>query len=626
MMNFRCLLLLCLALAITPSLRAAAPPPEKLLPADTLGMVTAPNWDAAVAAFHQSSIGQLWTDPAMRSFKEKFQERFKAEVLNPLEKELGISPTNFSSLFHGQVTLAFAPAAAGRSSFLFFADSGAQSGQLATNLAAWRKKWTDSGKATKSTKIRDLDFVTLTVGSSAISGVFDKILPNPDPARSNPEAKPAPKNAEWILGQSGSLLLLSDSPKSLEKVLILQAGSGLPALADQPAFGSDAPHFRDSQVFAWVNLKSVFDRMAKSTGDAPAAEESLPMAHMLSLLGLTGVQTLAFNLQESAAGTQMNLRLRVPDTARQGLLKIFNLEAKDSSPPPFLPADAIKFSRTRLDLPKAWNNLEATLAEVSPQAAGVIKLVINTAGKLENPNFDLRESLLAKLGDDLIVYDKFPRSSAAKDYESPPSLILIGARNAEAVAAAMKAIADLLPPQANKYKEREFLGRTVYSFAWPASAAGGDGSGGATLLNYAANAGYVALSSDAALVEEFLRSSAGSGRSLREKAGLAEAAQRIGGMSTGFFSTDNISESARSFFATTRKDTFNAASLLAKSTLANRLGMSREGGLFSWFDFATLPPYERVAKYFHFDVSAISLTSEGYTYKLFAPAPPQLKK
>jgi len=628
-------LLLLALFSLTALLHAATPPPEKLLPADTLGFVSAPSWDAAAAAFSQNTLGQLWADPAMRPFREKFLSRFQAGFLEPLEKELACNVTNFANLLQGQVTLAFTPSTGdgppgGKSGFLFFADTGTNGARLTKNLAEWRKRWTAAGKPSKSARIRDLDFTTLEVAPAAVSRLLDKILPTAEAPK--PEATPAATNAGWTVGQSGSLLIVSDSPRDIEKLLARQAGGTLPspppppALAEQAVYAADAGQFRDGQLCAWLNLKAIFERLAKepATSNAAPDQGSVPMAQMLGALGLADAQSAVASVQQSPAGALVSLRVRVPDTARKGLFRVLSLEAKDCAPPAFVPADTVKFTRLRLDLPKAWENVEATLADVSPQSANAIRFIIANAGKSDASDFDLRTNLIARLSDDLILCEKFPRASSAKDTDSPPSLWLVGARNPDQAAAALKAIATLPPPELARYKERDFLGRKVYSFNWPSSDA--DGVTSVTPVHYAANGSYVALSSEPTLIEDFLRSSADTGPALRDRAGLPEAAQRVGGLGAGYFATANDAESARGFFAAARQDTFNAAALLARSTLGSRLGMGGEGGLLGFCDFSTLPPYERVAHYFHFDVSAITVNAEGYTYRLFAPTPPSSKK
>ncbi len=44
-----------------------------------------------------------------------------------------------------------------------------------------------------------------------------------------------------------------------------------------------------------------------------------------------------------------------------------------------------------------------------------------------------------------------------------------------------------------------------------------------------------------------------------------------------------------------------------------------------WLDFSLLPSFERISKYFNFTVYGGSSSVQGLTFKLFAPAPPQLR-
>src|SRR5271165_220276 len=48
--------------------QAVVPPPDKLLPDDTLVVVTAPDFVKLRDLYHRSAQGQLWNDPAMKPF------------------------------------------------------------------------------------------------------------------------------------------------------------------------------------------------------------------------------------------------------------------------------------------------------------------------------------------------------------------------------------------------------------------------------------------------------------------------------------------------------------------------------------------------------------------------------
>jgi hypothetical protein len=134
------------------------------------------------------------------------------------------------------------------------------------------------------------------------------------------------------------------------------------------------------------------------------------------------------------------------------------------------------------------------------------------------------------------------------------------------------------------------------------------------------------FSTDASTLEEFLRSGESPGRSLRETAGLADAAQRVGGQSTGLFTYENQNEAMRLLFEWLRKSTAAPKRPPDASLLVNSLPFAGpEKSVRDWMDFSLLPEFPKVAKYFSFSVWAGSANAEGLTYKFFWPKPPALK-
>ena len=58
----------------------AVPPAEKLLPPDTLFLLTVPDWDGATAAAKDFPLVQMWNDPAMKPFTYKFETKLREMV------------------------------------------------------------------------------------------------------------------------------------------------------------------------------------------------------------------------------------------------------------------------------------------------------------------------------------------------------------------------------------------------------------------------------------------------------------------------------------------------------------------------------------------------------------------
>ena len=85
---------------------AAVPPPEKLLPAETLGVITMPDCAKARAAYDANAGSRLLRDPALKPFKDKLINKINDEFIKPLERELGVKFEDYRGLAQGQFTLA----------------------------------------------------------------------------------------------------------------------------------------------------------------------------------------------------------------------------------------------------------------------------------------------------------------------------------------------------------------------------------------------------------------------------------------------------------------------------------------------------------------------------------------
>jgi hypothetical protein len=617
---------------------AAVPPPEKLLSDDTLLVITAPDFSKLRETLKSSPQSQFWNDPAMKAFREHFMEKWNDEFVKPLERDLDVRLEDYTSLPQGQVTFALTQLRGkdgGELGVLFLVDTKSKSGQLKTNLTNLRKKWVDSGKTLRTEKIHDFEFSIVSLSSNDVPATLKEFFPQRTEVHElgEDESKGANKS-ELVIGQADSLLIVGDSTKAVEKVAIRLTGGSMPALSEAAAYQADhQAHFRDAPLYGWVNLKAVVDMLAKSASEKKESDASpdpfgAPRTDkMLAAFGVNGLRSAAFTAQSLADGTLLQFFLGAPEGSRQGFFKVLAGEAKESSAPPFVPADAVKFQRWRLDGQKVWATIEKTLKDISPQWLNSLNMALemaNTNAKEKDPGFDVRKTLIGNLGDDIITYEKAAKGS---DPKSGPSIFLLGSPKPEELAAALKTVFTLLSPTGSP-TEREFLGRKIFSMpapSLPIPMMGVSKPSAPKTLNYAASGGYVAMSTDASVLEEFLRSSESHNKALRETPGLTEAAQKVTSTGTGLFGYENNAETMRAVFESLRKGSNSATNLGGLNPLTGALGIaSPDKNIKEWMDFSLLPPYEKIAKYFYFTVYSGGSTVDGLTFKMFAPVPPAL--
>src|ERR1700743_303221 len=234
-------------LATSSQVRAAIPPAENLLPADTFVFFTIPDWDALRAASKVSPQLMFWNDPAMKPFQAKVMAKLSEKYIAPLEKDLGVKAAGFANLPHGQVTIGVTiNGSTGHDDippgFVLLLDAKDKSDSLKTNLTALVKKWTDGGRAVRTESIHGLTFTVVTLSSNDLAGIIPQ-----RPPLSNPGKSPAPaKPVDIYFTQFQSLLIAGNSTKVVEPVAAHLTGGNVPALADDATFaGGKMGQFRD---------------------------------------------------------------------------------------------------------------------------------------------------------------------------------------------------------------------------------------------------------------------------------------------------------------------------------------------------------------------------------------------
>ena len=642
---------------------AAIPAPEQLLPQDTLVMVTAPDFAKMRQIYRDLPQTRLWADPAMKPLKERFLTKWQEEFVRPLERELNVSFDTYSSLPQGQLTFALLQNGWQGTEdhplgFLLLLDAKDKSAVLRTNLADLRKNWVDAGKTVKRETVRGTEFSIYPISSNNLPKTLRKFFPAPYQFQAPPGevGKPGANDAggkmgplfdtisamlaassELVVGQVDSLLIAGDSVTSVEKVVTRLTGGAMPPLNDLAAYGaSNAALFRNAPFYGWANAKLFVDILShkppeKEESDTPDPFETIKPDKLLGVTGLTGLKSLAFSFQVSSEGSLFQLVAAAPESNRQGFVKILTGEAKEDAPPSFVPADVARFWRWRLDGQKTWATLEAMLKEGSPQTLNTLNWILDTASaraEQTTPGFDLKKTLVTNLGDDLMRYEKQPRDNTATELAAPPSLVLIGSPCPDLLAAALKGLFVIFP-EGDTMTDRDFLGRKIFSVPLPGLPVPIPGAPRPTakrILNFSAGASYVALSTDPAALEEYLRSVEGLSKTLRDKPGLLEAAQTVGGAGASFFGYENQEETMRAVFETVRADPAAAASVSGLSPLPGAAGLGGpEKTPKGWLDISLLPPFDKIAPYFFFSVYGASANADGLTLKFFSPTPPALR-
>lgn len=610
---------------------------EKLLPTQTVFLLTITDVDKWEEQWNNSPQGLLWKDPSMQPFKDKFVGKWKKEVVQPLENELGIKFADFSDLAKGQVTFGVTLSEQAQANepkktetgILLLVETRENKERLTKLLSDVAQKFTQSGKKINTNNIGGVSYYGFIINTLDITKTLEKVFPDPMEGWESldaPKPKPQNKQIELQVGQIDSLLVMGTVKTDVEKITLAKSTKATETLENTPAFKQYLSSRPQNAILAgWLNtaeLQKLVPFSDPNNKPNPMGFNITPQK-VLDALGLFAVKSISFSTQYANDANVVEIFIQAPQNERKGFVKILSPDPNDCSPPDFVPTNAVSYTRIRINLQNAWSTIESALEQIDPKIPNVLNLMLQTAGKVRDPNFDWRKDLIGSLGDDIVVYKKNPAKLSVETLNTSPSLVLIGSSNPDKLASSIKFLT-ALSPKPPEIKETEIAGKKV-SF-WEEEQQGiGDKKVKRQTYLCAFN-NYLAIANDKAILDEALSRSAGTA-SLKDFAPLKETAQKIGGMNSGLFSFVNSREQTRAQFQVLKSESDTIAMLLSVTPIGMRLGLGEDSKVFKeWVDVSLLPEFDKIAKYFYVTTTTLSSQKDGISIKIFTPVPPELKK
>ena len=569
---------------------------EALLPAETVLVMAAPDYATAKKHFKASASGQFWDSAEFKPFRKKLADGFEANVLAKIEEELAVDFDAFEEMASGPVALAVvAGQAAGEEpALLLLLDAGRKSFALRRTLSQMERDWKKADRKVGETEIGGIDFTTV----------------------SDPEGE-----RQVHIGRVDAQLIVGTAVGQIEGVLARLGGGGGGTLAGNPAFAADHGTLRkDADFYLWANLGQVSPQLLDNAPDG--AELGIDFGEVFGSLGLDGLGTFAITYSERPDGAHSDVFVGLPEAKRRGLFGLLETRRADASPPAFVPASVGAFTRWRVDMGAAWNNLEKLLLEMSPDVANMVEFTVGLLGKDKDPNFDFKKSFLNNFGDDLILYQMPPKSKSLNDLGSGPMVALVKSPSPAELIKGIGAVPGILPPPLNEaaLEPRKLGKHTAHSFGLMELPDPSTGELVASEVLFAVKDGYLAVSTDADVMQGLLDGQAQPPLAKRDR--LASAAAVVGGMDSGFFAYQNDRVMMLSMMDTLRA---NADQFELIFSMIPMEGLD-EVSLNDWLDFSLLPAGEKIAKYFDVTVYGAETDARGVTLKMFSPRPPNLKR
>jgi hypothetical protein len=431
----------------------AATPPENVLPESTIAVLKIDNAIALREAFSRSQWGQLWSDPAMKAWRDDFTERLNDEGKS-LKKQIGVTYQELLDLPQGPSAIAVIRRDDPELPFgvTITADAGKNASKMSEVLgrATKQSEQTGSKVATESFK-----GATITV-----------IQPPPDKDKDKPEAKKDGAKADRpeppvVWTQQGTTFFVG-SDVDIIKDLVAHAEGRDDSLARNESFIQSQKKLGTGAQVVWFIdlakvLKLVASGMSSAKGNPNQAQQNEAMIQMTGLGGLkaaSGSFTLNTGHFDSVTKTVV-----LAATPAQGILKMFSLPKVSMKPEPWVPATVASYQSWSWDLDNAYVALNDLINGFQPGTLQVIEQ--SMVGPNGGQSFSFQKDLFGPLGDRVTLISDFKKPIREDNQRMVLALALEDAKAFQNTLNKLIAIGGGAP------RKREFQGTTIYDFDIP---------------------------------------------------------------------------------------------------------------------------------------------------------------
>ncbi len=465
---------------------AAAAPPERMLPESTIFFAKMVDAKAFKKALGASQYGQLWSDPALKDFREEFLRRLE-DTAKSFRETVGLSLSELIELPQGPLALA----AVGRDdpklpvAGVLIAQAGENEKKMLELLTRAAKQGESSG---------------FKASTESFNGLTIHVLkPPPDADKKDDDKSPPPPPIVWT--NSGSLFLIGSDIEVVKDVAAHREGRD-DSLAASDSFVKTQKKTDSSnaQAIWYLDVARLVKVLIKANSKGVEADAQQNQV-LVTELGGDGLKSIGGCLTLGGTGfDSLSKTFVLAPKPVSGLLKMFSLPPISLKPESWVPATVASYQTMSFDLDNLYEALNELVNHFQPGMLNIIEQ------QLVGPNggqpLSLMQDLFGPLGDRITLISDFKKP--IKD-ESQRALLAIALEDPKAFQNTLSRVIELTGAAPEK---REFQGTTIYEINVepPNAAPGGAAMGGLKgPISLAIAKDCLMVTTDASLLEQILR-------------------------------------------------------------------------------------------------------------------------
>jgi hypothetical protein len=427
----------------------AAAPPERVLPDNTLLFIKINDVKTFGESFKSSQYGQLWSDPALKDFRDELALRLE-EGAKSLKERIGLSVKELLEIPRGALTIA----GVGRddadlpAAIVIMADAGENQKKLEEVLERAKKQSEEAGAKASTESFNGLTLHVVVPPKK--EGEKD------DKDKDQAKAK-VPPRPPLVWTNAGSLFFIGSDVEVVKDLAAHREGRDNSLGGTETFTKSQAKvDAKSAQAVWYLDVAKIVKVViaANSEGQAQAQQAEV-LANEMGVYGLKSAGG-SFSLGSGNYDTLTKTFFNAPSPLT-GLLKVFSLPAIALRPEAWVPATVATYQTVSFDLDNAYTALNDLINKFQP---GMINLLEQ---QLIGPNggqpLNFQNDVFGPLGDRITLISDFKKPI------TPDSQRMLGAVALEDSKAFKNTLTRLLEITGAAPEKREFQGTTIYDFA-----------------------------------------------------------------------------------------------------------------------------------------------------------------
>lgn len=392
----------------------AAPPLDRVLPADTIEFAMAPDLAKLEAGFDQSQYGKLWKEPALQAFRRDATTEMVGWV--ELPGRLGFTWENILSILSGECACATFPIPGPRIGRVAMFDCTGKGDAVNIRLAAAAQKAQQTGGSAQNKTIAGLQVQ-----------VFDV-----------PGGKPGTR-MQIGAARKDNVLILMEPPESLEKLVPSWDGPPQNSFAASRSYQSIRQRtvMRPGEPTHFVWYVDPFGSQAIMRQTGLKKKQTKGGGEVMRREGFAAVKAVGgcFGFCSREADFVVRMSVYAPNPAGYfGSFRMLSFMPSDNLlPPAWVPGDISSCALARMNIRASFDAFASLFDELAADGEkGTFEEVLATIKK--KPGVDLRAEFVDQLVNDIVAFTDW---QAPLTYKSVRGMATAVTKNPQVVSAAL---------------------------------------------------------------------------------------------------------------------------------------------------------------------------------------------